>query len=52
MQRHFILKIIGNFSDCLSYAVGALIKVDDLAGLTVAIISIHTVACIALTRHK
>ena len=52
MQRHFILKIIGNVSDWLSYAGGALIKVTDSAGSTIAIIIIHTVACIALNRHK
>ena len=34
MQRQCIAKIIGNVSECLSYAGGALIKVADLAGST------------------
>ena len=29
MQRHYIVKMIGNVSDWLSYAGGALIKVTD-----------------------
>ena len=29
MQRQYIVKIIGNVSDLLSYAGGALIKVAD-----------------------
>ena len=32
MQRQNIVKIIGNVSDWLSYAGGALIKVSDSAG--------------------
>ena len=35
MQRQYIVKIIGNVSDWLSYAGGALIKVADSAGSTV-----------------
>ena len=35
MQRKYIVKIIGNVSDWLSYAGGALIKVADSAGSTV-----------------
>ena len=35
MQRHYIVKIIGNVSDWLSYAGGGLIKVADSAGSTV-----------------
>ena len=35
MQRHYIVKIIGNVSDWLSCAGGALIKVADSAGSTV-----------------
>ena len=35
MQRQYIVKIIGNLSDWLSYAGGALIKVADSAGSTV-----------------
>ena len=35
MQRQYIVKIIGNVSDWLSYAGGALIKVPDSAGSTV-----------------
>ena len=34
MKRQYIVKIIGNVSDWLSYA-GALIKVADSAGSTV-----------------
>ena len=32
MQRQYIVNIIGNVSDWLSYADGALIKVADSAG--------------------
>ena len=39
MQRQYIVKIIGNVSDWLSYAGGALIKVADSAGSTVLKIS-------------
>ena len=39
MQKQYIVKIIGNVSEWLSYAVGALIKVADSAGSTVVIIS-------------
>ena len=35
MQRQYIVKIIGNVSDWLSYEGGALIKVADSAGSTV-----------------
>ena len=35
MQRHYIVKKIGNVSDWLYYAGGALIKVADIAGSTV-----------------
>ena len=35
MQRQYIVKIIGNVSDWLSYAGGPLIKVADSAGSTV-----------------
>ena len=35
MQRYYIVNMIGNISDRLSYAVGALIKVADSAGSTV-----------------
>ena len=35
MQRQYIVKLIGNVSDWLSYAGGALIKVADSAGSTV-----------------
>ena len=35
MQRQYIVKSIGNVSDWLSYAGGALIKVADSAGSTV-----------------
>ena len=35
MQRYNIVKMIGNVSDWLSYADGALIKVADSAGSTV-----------------
>ena len=35
MQRQYIVKIIGNVSDWLSYAGEALIKVADSAGSTV-----------------
>ena len=35
MQTIYIVKMVGNVSDWLFYAVGALIKVADLAGLTV-----------------
>ena len=35
MQRQYIVKIIGNVSDWLSYAGGALIKVANSAGSTV-----------------
>ena len=35
MQRQYIVKVIGNVSDWLSYAGGALIKVVDSAGSTV-----------------
>ena len=35
MQRKNIVKMIGNVSDWLSYAGGALIKVADSAGSTV-----------------
>ena len=35
MQRQYIVKIIGNVSDWLFYAGGALIKVADSAGSTV-----------------
>ena len=35
MQRLYIVKFIGNVSDWLSYAGGALIKVADSAGSTV-----------------
>ena len=35
MQRQYIMKTIGNVSDWLSYAGGALIKVADSAGSTV-----------------
>ena len=35
IQRQYIVKIIGNVSDWLSYAGGALIKVADSAGSTV-----------------
>ena len=34
MQRQYIVKMIGNVSDWLSYAGGALIKVADSAGST------------------
>ena len=32
MQRQYVVKMIGNVSDSLSYADGALIKVVDSAG--------------------
>ena len=35
MQRQYIVKMIGNVSDWLSYAGGALRKVADSAGSTV-----------------
>ena len=35
MQRHYIVKMIGNVSDWLSYAGGALTKVADSTGSTV-----------------
>ena len=35
MQRQYIVKLIGNVSDWLSYAGGALVKVADSAGSTV-----------------
>ena len=35
MQRQYIVKIIWNVSDWLSYSGGALIKVPDSAGSTV-----------------
>ena len=35
MQRQYIVKMIGNVLDWLSYAGGALIKVADPAGSTV-----------------
>ena len=35
MQRQYIVKMIRNVSDWVSYAVGALIKVADSAGSTV-----------------
>ena len=37
MQRQYIVKITGNVSDWRSYAGGALIKVADSAGSTVAL---------------
>ena len=37
MQRQYIVKLIGNVSDWLSYVGGALIKVADSAGSTVPI---------------
>ena len=48
MQRYNIVKMIGNVSDWLSYADGALIKVADSAGSTVEhilvkIYSIHVI---------
>ena len=35
MQRQYLVKMIGNDSDWLSYAGGALTKVADSAGSTV-----------------
>ena len=35
MQLQYIVKLIGNVSEWLSYAGGALIKVADSAGSTV-----------------
>ena len=35
MQRQYIVNMLGNVQDCLSYAGGALIKVADSAGSTV-----------------
>ena len=35
MQRQYLVKMIGNDSDWLSYAGGCLIKVADSAGSTV-----------------
>ena len=37
MQRQYIASIIGNISDWLSYAGGALMKVADSAGSTVGL---------------
>ena len=36
MQRQYIVKMIGNVSDWLSYAGGAHIKVADSAGSTLS----------------
>ena len=46
IQRHYIVKMIGNVSDWLSYAGGALILVADSAGSTVLkfyILAVHMV---------
>ena len=40
MQRQYIVKTIGNVSDWLSYAGGALIKVADSAGSTVFTVTV------------
>ena len=39
MHRQYIVKIIGNVPDWLSYAGGALIKVADSAGSTVPLLT-------------
>ena len=52
MQRQYIVKLIGNVSDWLSCAGGALIKVADSAGSTVINKGIHTIKvkwCMGLT---
>ena len=46
------MKMIGNVSDWLSYAGGALIKVADSAGSTVMLVFTHTYyVCCALKRR-